>query len=325
MKMSFEKVSFPLKAPFVITGYTFNTTDTVRVTLEADGVKGHGEGVGVYYLNDTADVMMEQLAEIAARVEAGLSYDSIQSMLPPGGARNALDCAFWDLEAKRTNTSVWEHLNMTPKSLKTVCTIGIGSAETMADAARGFAKYPNLKIKLDADNPVGKLEAIRAERPDATLIIDVNQGWTFDELKEYAPACAKLDIAMIEQPLKRGADDELIGFTSPVPLGADESCLDAHEYEQAASRYDVINIKLDKCGGLTAGLLLANLALRDGKALMVGNMTGSSLSMAPAYVIGQFCHFVDIDGPLLLAGDVENNLFYGAGGVVEVPNRALWG
>ncbi|WP_417449412.1 dipeptide epimerase [Kordiimonas sp.] len=325
MKMRFEKVSFDLKAPFVITGYTFNTTDTVRVTLEADGVRGQGEGVGVYYLGDTADVMLSQLADIAPRIDAGLSFDTIQQMLPPGGARNALDCAFWDLEAKRSGVSVWERLKMTPKTLKTVCTVGIGSAELMAETAAGYAKYPNLKIKLDGDNPVGKLEAIRKVRPDATLIIDVNQGWSFNELKEYAPACEKLGIAMIEQPLKRGGDEELEGYTSPVPLGGDESCLDASEYEVAASRYDVINIKLDKCGGLSAGLLLANLALRDGKSLMVGNMTGSSLSMAPAYVIGQFCHFVDIDGPLLLAGDVDNGLYYGAGGIVEVPNSALWG
>ena len=264
MKMRFEIISFALKAPFVITGYTFNTTDTVRVTLEADGFKGQGEGVGVYYLNDTAEVMMAQLADVASQVEAGLSFDAIQQMLPPGGARNALDCAFWDLEAKRSGVSVWERLKMTPKPLKTVCTVGIGSAEQMAATAAGYAKYPNLKIKLDGDNPVGKLEAIRAARSDASLVIDVNQGWTFEELKEYAPACEKLGIAMIEQPLKRGGDEELEGYTCPVPLGADESCLDASEYELAASRYDVINIKLDKCGGLSAGLLLANLALRFG-------------------------------------------------------------
>lgn len=325
MKMSFEKVSFPLKAPFVITGYTFNTTDTVRVTLEADGIRGHGEGVGVYYLNDTAEVMLNQLAEVAPLIGPDLAHDQVQQMLPPGGARNALDCALWDLQAKRSGISVWQNLKMTPKTLKTVCTVGIGTAEQMAQTAASYAKYPNLKIKLDADDPIVKLEAIREKRPDATLIIDVNQGWSFQELTEYAPACEKLNIAMIEQPLKRGADEELEGYKSPVPLGGDESCLDASEYEVAANRYDVINIKLDKCGGLTAGLLLANLALRDGKSLMVGNMTGSSLSMAPAYVIGQFCHFVDIDGPLLLAGDVDNSLFYGAGGVVEIPNRALWG
>lgn len=325
MRMKVERITFPLAAPFAITGHVFNDIETVRVSLESDGVAGRGEGVGVYYLNDTADVMFSQLMNIQAEVEKGINFNTIQEMLPAGGARNALDCAFWDLEAKRGSVSVWDKLDIDPKPLKTVCTIGIGSKEKMADTARTYQSYPNLKIKLDGEDPIGKLEAIRAVRPDASLVIDVNQGWSFEELKEYAPHCRRLGLEMIEQPLPRGGDDLLEGYESPVPLGADESCLDASEYEAAAKRYDVINIKLDKCGGLTSGLLIANMALRDQKALMVGNMTGSSLSMAPAYVIGQFCHFVDIDGPLLLAKDIENGLHYTAGGIVEVPSRMFWG
>lgn len=325
MRMEIERITFPLAAPFVITGHVFNDIETVRVTLSHGGVSGRGEGVGVYYLNDTAENMYNQLVAIRDDVEKGVNFNTIQELLPAGGARNALDCAFWDLEAKRTNASVWEKLNITPKPLKTVCTIGIGSKEKMAEKAREYQSYPNLKIKLDDDDPIGKLEAIRQVRPDASLVIDVNQGWSFEELKEYAPHCKRLGLEMIEQPLKRGGDDILERYKSPVPLGADESCLDASEYEVAAKRYDVINIKLDKCGGLTSGLLIANMALRDEKALMVGNMTGSSLSMAPAYVIGQFCHFVDIDGPLLLEKDIENGLYYSAGGIVEVPSRMFWG
>jgi len=325
MKLSFKKVPFQLKAPFAITGYTFTCTDTVQVKLEEDGFRGQGEGVGVYYLGDTIDNMLSQLEGVADSVAGGVTHTDLIQLLPPGGARNALDCAFWDLTAKRTGVSVWDSLNLVPNKLKTVCTIGIGDNDLMAQSAIDYANYTNLKIKLDGNDPIGKLEAIRAVRPDATLIIDVNQGWTFEELKEYAPAAGRLNIAMIEQPLKRGEDDILAGFKSPVPLGADESCLDASEYAAAAERYDVINIKLDKCGGLTAGLILANMALKDNKALMVGNMTGSSLSMAPAYVIGQFCEFVDIDGPLLLADDVENPLCFGEGGVVDVPNPDLWG
>ncbi|TNE66173.1 MAG: dipeptide epimerase [Alphaproteobacteria bacterium] len=325
MKITLEKRPFPLKSPFVITGYTFNTTDAVWVTLEKDGHKGRGEGVGVYYSGETADTILAQLEAVVKDVEAGASREDVQDLLPIGGARNALDCAYWDLEAKMSGKSVWQRLGIEPKVLQTVCTVGIGSPEEMAEKAKSFARYPNLKIKLSGDDPIGRLEAIRAARPDARLVIDVNQGWTFDELKEYTPAAAKLGIAMIEQPLKRGGDEELEGFTSPVPLGADESCLDASEYEQAARRYDVINIKLDKCGGLTAGLKLAHMAMRDRKALMVGNMTGTSLSMAPAYVIGQYCKFVDIDGPLLLAGDVEGGLDYADGGLVEIPAPALWG
>ncbi|WP_308910780.1 dipeptide epimerase [Pseudokordiimonas caeni] len=325
LKVGIEKVSFPLKKPFTITGHTFTETDAVHVTLMSGGVSGRGEGNGVYYLGDTVEGMMKQLEEVAPLVERGLSHESLLDILPAGGARNALDCAYWDLTAKQTGVRVWDRLNIPFKTRQTFFTIGIGSADEMAKNADAAGRYPNIKIKLDADDPVGKLAAIRRARPDARLIIDVNQGWSFDELKEYAPACAHLGIAMIEQPLPRGGDEALEGYRSPVPLGADESCLDAGEYATAAQRYDVINIKLDKCGGLSAGLTLAGLARRDGKQLMVGNMTGSSLSMAPSYVIAQFCDFVDIDGPLLLAADVDAALAYGPDGTVEVPPAALWG
>ena len=195
----------------------------------------------------------------------------------------------------------------------------------MAAKARNYEKYPNLKVKLSADQPIERLEAIRAARPDANLIVDVNQGWSFEELKEYTPHCKKLGLAMIEQPLERGKDDMLEGYKSDVPLGADESCLDSNEYEQNARRYDVINIKLDKCGGLTDALKIVKMAQRDNKGLMVGNMTGSSLGMAPSYVVGQFCQFVDIDGPLFLEQDIENALDYADGGIASLPTPALWG
>lgn len=325
MRMIVEKVSFPLAQPFAITGHVFHETETVWVTLIEGDAQGHGEGVGVYYLDDTADKMYDQLLNVQSEVEQGVDFEKIQQLLPPGGARNALDCAYWDFEAKKTGTSVWQKLNLHPKTLKTVCTIGIGAKAKMAEMAEGYRSYPDLKIKLDGNDPVGKLEAIRRVRPDARLVIDVNQGWSFEELKEYAPACEKLGIAMIEQPLARGGDETLEGYRSPVPLGADESCLDASEYETAAKRYDVINIKLDKCGGLTAALQIVDMARRDEKALMVGNMTGSSLSMAPAYVIGQFCRFVDIDGPLLLSGDIEGGLHFAGDGSVEVPGQSFWG
>ncbi|MEQ8801628.1 MAG: dipeptide epimerase, partial [Haliea sp.] len=259
------------------------------------------------------------------QLAAGLDREALQELLPPGGALNALDCAHWDLEAKQSGVSIWQRLGIVPRELRTVCTIGMGSAQEMAATARAYARYTHLKIKLSEADPIARLEAIRAARPDASLIVDVNQGWSLAELKEYAPVAARLGIAMIEQPLPRGQDEQLEGFRSPVPLGADESCLGPTEYEAVARYYDVINIKLDKCGGLTQGLRLAELARRDGKALMVGNMTGSSLSMAPAYVIGQFCEFVDIDGPLLLVLDLPEGLLYRDGGVVGVPEPELWG
>ncbi|GAB3282329.1 dipeptide epimerase [Parahaliea aestuarii] len=323
--MQVEQVSYPLVRPFAITGYRFEAANTVQVRLSDGEYSGRGEGMGVYYQGENQQSMAEQLESVVSAVESGAGRQDVRDLLPAGGALNALDCALWDLEAKRGGTSVWQLLNMQPKPLTTVCTIGIDTPEVMADLARQHSRYPNLKIKLSEDAPIERLEAIRAARPDAALVIDVNQGWSIEELREYAPATQRLGIAMIEQPLKRGDDEALEGYVSPVPLGADESCLHAEDYERVARYYSVINIKLDKCGGLTQGLELAKLAQRDGKTLMVGNMTGSSLSMAPAFVIGQFCQFVDIDGALFLSRDIENGLDYGEGGVVAVPSPALWG
>ncbi|TXS90818.1 dipeptide epimerase [Parahaliea maris] len=325
MKLHVEPVSFPLERPFVITGYRFDSADTVQVRLQDGEFRGRGEGMGMYYHNETQQSMASQLEQVASAVEAGASREAVQDLLPAGGALNALDCALWDLEAKRACTSVWELLNLRPKPLTTVCTIGIDTPEAMAELARQYRRYSNLKIKLSDDAPIERLEAIRKARPDAVLVIDVNQGWSIEQLREYAPAAKRLGIAMIEQPLKRGEDEALEGYVSPVPLGADESCLDAEDYARVARYYSVINIKLDKCGGLTQALKLVQLAQQDSKALMVGNMTGSSLSMAPAFVVGQFCQFVDIDGALLLAQDIDGGLDYGEGGVVGVPSPSLWG
>jgi len=279
----------------------------------------------MYYLGETSSSMTQQLETVRSAVEAGASRADIQGLLPAGGARNALDCAMWDLECKQSGITIWELLGISATPLVTVATVGMGSPDEMAEKARAFSAYPHLKIKLSDEHPIEKLSAIRSARPDATLVIDVNQGWTFHNLTDYLPELAALEVAFVEQPLPRGADDELLGFSSPIPIGADESCIDLSEYAEAASKYDVINIKLDKCGGLTEALRIVEAARADGKDLMVGNMTGTSLSMAPSHVIGQFCRFVDIDGPLLLAADIEPGLHYGAGGVVSAPEPALWG
>ncbi len=325
MKMTVETVRRPLAAPFVITGYTFTHLDAVWVTLENNGATGRGEGVGMYYFGENPEIMSLELEGVRDAVESGATRLDIQSLLPRGGARNALDCAYWDLECKATGQTIWQVLDITPQPLVTVATIGMGTPEEMAAKARAFAAYPQLKVKLDGHRPLERLAAIRAARPEATLVIDVNQGWSMAELASYTPELSNLGVAMIEQPLARGADAELEGYHSPIPLGADESCLDLSEYEEAASRYDVINIKLDKCGGLTEALAIATRARDEGKDLMVGNMTGTSLSMAPSHVIGQFCRFVDIDGPLLLASDIVGGLSYLPGGLVAPPDPQLWG
>lgn len=325
LELKIEIISYPYTVPFSITGYTFTASDAVQVTLTKDGVSGRGEAAGVYYTGETAATMVAQLDAIAPAIQNELSNDALLDILPAGGARNALDCALWDLRCKRNGKSIWQELALSPHQLTTVATVGIGSPDEMAEQALKYAKYSNLKIKLDAHAPIERLEALRKARPDASFVVDVNQGWSFSELVEYIPHAEKLGVSMIEQPLKRGGDEELEGYASSIPLGADESCLDLSEYAYAAKRYDVINIKLDKCGGLTEGLQIVKQAQADGKGLMVGNMMGSSLAMAPSYVIGQFCQFVDIDGPLMMQKDIKNGLEYYDKGVVGLPSPALWG
>lgn len=325
MKYEVKAMTLPLERPFVITGHTFVNLEAVVVTLTQDGHVGRGEGDGVYYLGETQESMLQELEDVRSRVEAGITRDELQEMMPAGGARNALDCALWDLEAKTSGQRIWKLLGMQPKTLNTVATVGMGTPSEMAARALEFSNYPNLKIKLDNQDPIGRLDAIRAARPDAKLVIDVNQGWEYQELIDYLPELQRLEVAMIEQPLRRAGDERLAELDSPIPIGADESCLTLEEYHQVKNRYQVINIKLDKTGGLTEALKIVKAAKKDGKQLMVGNMTGSSLSMAPAYVIGQFCSFVDIDGPLLLDQDIEHGLQYLDAGVVELPTAKLWG
>jgi L-alanine-DL-glutamate epimerase-like enolase superfamily enzyme len=245
--------------------------------------------------------------------------------LPAGGARNAVDCALWDLEAKMTGTTIWELTGIAPKVLETVYTISIeATPEAMAAHAASVANLPLLKVKLDGNQPLERMRAVRQARPDARIVVDANQGWNFGQLKSLAPAFADLGVLMIEQPLPRGGDAALEGYRSPVPLCADESCLHLGELEQAARRYQMINMKLDKTGGLTHALELARRARDRGLGLMVGSMCGSSLAMAPTFVVGCLCDVVDLDGPLLMKRDRLPGLRY-SNGKVEPPARELWG
>ena len=325
MQMRVETIIRPLARPFAITGYTFTHLNAIWVHLDDDGAKGRGEGVGMYYVGETPDTMTAQLEGVKDAVESGATTADIQTLLPPGGARNALDCAMWDLECKRAGQSIFELVGITPTPLTTVATVGMGTPEEMAAQAMRFSPYPHLKIKLDAHQPIERLRAIRDVRPDATLVIDVNQGWSRQDLEHYLPGLQDVGVAMVEQPLPRGNDSELEGLHSPIPLGADESLIHLGEYDEVAPFYEVVNIKLDKCGGLTEALQIAARAQADGKDLMVGNMTGTSLSMAPSHVIGHMCRFVDIDGPLLLAEDIAPGLTYRPGGFVDPPTSELWG
>jgi L-alanine-DL-glutamate epimerase-like enolase superfamily enzyme len=325
MKMSVHIEEWELTQPFRISGAEWINSRGIVVQLREGNFIGRGEAQGVFYLDETAESIFEQVHAAASEIRNGMSREELQNLMPIGGARNAVDCAMWDLECKRSGKSIWQLTGIDPGPVTTVFTIGLEStAEAMAEKAAAAADAPVLKIKLDSHQPYEKLAAIRAARPDAELVVDANQGWDFELLKEVLPKCVGLDLGMIEQPLKRGGDDMLEGFESPITLAADESCLDTSELEACARRYGMINIKLDKTGGLTEALKLARAAKEKDCKLMVGNMVGTSLGMAPSFVVAQLCDFVDIDGPLLLKYDHPQGLVYDRG-IVGVFDSQFWG
>lgn len=325
MDISMHITDWELTQPFRISGFEWTNTRCLVVQLIEDGFVGRGEAQGVFYLDETAESILAQAQLVVAEIRNGVSRQQLQDLLPAGGARNAIDCALWDLECKRSGKTIWQLTGIEPNPVTTVYTIGLeASPQAMAAKAAAAADAPILKIKLSDHKPYEKLAAIRAARPDAELVVDANQGWSFDQLKEVLPKCVDLNLAMIEQPLARGGDACLEGFRSPITLAADESCLYTGELETAAQRYSMINIKLDKTGGLTEALRLAKAAKAKGCKLMVGNMVGTSLSMAPSFVVAQLCDFVDIDGPLLLKYDHPHALEY-INGVVKGFDAALWG
>jgi L-alanine-DL-glutamate epimerase-like enolase superfamily enzyme len=323
--MSVHREQWPMKAPFRINGKVWVDVDVVVCEIHQDGNVGRGEAAGVYYLGETAESMHDQIAGVASEISAGATRQDLLSILPPGGARNALDCALWDLEACLDRRSVWLRLNQPVGPLTTVMSIGVrDSVEEMTAVARDLMQFPVLKIKVDAQDPVARVAAIRAARPDASIVVDANQAFTFELLRELLPEFHRQRVAMLEQPLPRGGDERLAELKSPLPLCADESCLDAADLADVASRYQMINIKLDKTGGLTAALELARAAQERGLPLMVGNMFGTSLAMVPGFIIGQRCSFVDLDGPLALKFDRPGGMTYTRGSV-NLPPWPLWG
>lgn len=317
--------SWPAIIPFRISNHVWDDFPCVVCEIEEDGRVGRGEGLGVYYLDETVESMSAQLEAIRRPLESGVDRATLQSLLPAGGARFAADSALWDLEAQRSGRSAWDIAGVSANPVETVFTIGLeATPDAMAKKAAAASHLSLFKVKLGNDRPVERIAAIRDARPDARLIVDVNQGWTFAELQRHAPELQSLGVRMIEQPLPRGEDDALAGYAPPLPLCADESCLHLGELEQVVGKYQMINIKLDKTGGLTHGLELAQAARARGMGLMVGCMGGTSLSMAPSHVLAQCCDFVDIDGPLLITEDRAGGLVY-ADGFVSLPGSPFWG
>ncbi|MEP6967047.1 MAG: dipeptide epimerase, partial [Pseudomonadota bacterium] len=295
-----------MKAPFAITGYVFDAMPAVVVTLSEGARQGRGEAAGVYYLKDGAAQMTRAIEGVRAEVEAGMSREELRRRLPPGGGRNALDCAMWELEAARAGQPVWKLAGLDEvHPLITTMTCGADSPEVMARTAVEFADARAIKLKLtgDPDLDARRVEAVRAARPDAWLSVDANEGYTPDALREVLPAFARHGVSLVEQPLPRGADEALEGMVSPIPLAADESAQTSADLATLLGRYQVVNIKLDKCGGLTEALAMAAAARELGLPPVVGNMGGASWAMAAAFVVGQACEVVDLDGPLWLAHD----------------------
>lgn len=317
---------FPYHQPFRISGHVFTETALLVAELSDGEHVGRGEGAGVYYLGDDIDHMLGQANSVRDAIERGATREELQHLLPPGGARNALDCAFWELEAKQAGRPVWQLAGLdAPKALRSTLTLGADTPERMAAAAQAIDAQAPVKVKLTGDlaDDIARIEAIRAARPDAWIGVDANQGYDVETLRDLLPALLAAKVAQLEQPLKRGCEADLDGLKRPLPFVADESALSLADTASLVGRFDVVNIKLDKCGGLTEGLAIARQAKKLGLDVMVGNMMGTSLSMAPSYLVGQLCDIVDLDGPTFLARDRTPGVEY-RGGMIHCPAE-IWG
>jgi L-alanine-DL-glutamate epimerase-like enolase superfamily enzyme len=292
---------------------------TVRVTEGAH--TGWGECVPYARYGETLDSVTAQIESLPSDI----TRQALQEALPSGAARNAVDCALWDLAAKIAGRRVWELAGRpAPVPMVTAFTLSLDVPERMEAAARKHSHRPLLKIKLGTADDMARLEAVRRGAPDARIIVDANEGWTAEIYEDLAPHLVRLGVALVEQPLPAGADEILAEIRRPLPVCADESCHDRSSLPDLAGKYDAVNVKLDKTGGLTEALLLRDLASAQGYKLMVGCMVGSSLAMAPAVLLAQGAEVVDLDGPLLLAEDRPHPLHYDAAGV-HAPDRELWG
>lgn len=326
LELELHNEPLPLAAPFRIAGHVFEAMPATVVTLRDGPHRGRGEAAGVYYTDDRPDTMLTTLEALRPRIEAGIDRDALRALLPAGGARNALDCALWELESQRSGRPVWALAGLDGvRPLLTTFTVGADTPEAMAEGAAAYTQARALKLKLtgDADLDAARVRAVRARCPAAWIGVDANQGYTARTLPHLLPALVAAGVSLLEQPCARGDEAALDGIERPLPIAADESILDLAELEARHHRFDVVNIKLDKCGGLTEGLLMAARARALGKRVMVGNMAGTSLAAAPAFVLGQYCDVVDLDGPIFLAQDRSPSVRYEDGHIV--CGDEVWG
>ncbi|MCL5779176.1 dipeptide epimerase [Limibaculum sp. FT325] len=321
-----EVRSFPIAGRFTISRGSRTEAVVVEARLSAGGITGRGECVPYARYGETVESVTAQIEGLRGALTAGLERAGLQAALPAGAARNALDCAFWDLESKRAGRRVWQLAGLpAPGPEITAYTLSLDTPEAMRAKAAQHAHRPLLKIKLGGGpEDIARLQAVREGAPDARIIIDANEGWTAQSYAEIAPVILALGVEMVEQPLPAGDDAALATIARPLPVCADESCHDRASLPGLAGKYDMVNIKLDKTGGLTEALALRAAAEAAGYKVMVGCMLGSSLAMAPALLVAQGVAVTDLDGPLLLAEDRPHGLKFDAAGV-HPPEAALWG
>ena len=326
MRLSFHQEDWNYHKPFVIARGGRAVEHVVIVELSALGHTGRAEAVPSVYLGDNLQTVLTRLRGLGPVLRDDLSPWDLIKIMPPGATRNGLDCALWDLHAKQLGRPVWELIGLPkPKPMRTVFTLSVDDIAGMTAAAEEAAeRYPRLKLKLDGQDDIDKVTAVKRAAPDAEILIDANEAWPHDRLVYLLDAMKDLGVLVVEQPLPKGNDEMLGQIKRPVPVCADESCRGVQSLPKLKGRYDLVNIKLEKCGGLTSAKALLDAAHAAGFQTMVGTMSGTSLAMAPGYVIGGACEYVDLDGPLLLGADRKHGLKY-EGGTVHPPKPALWG
>ena len=325
VSLDVKRESWPIRGSFRISRGSKIRAEVVTVELRSGEHRGRGECVPYARYGESCDSVMEQIGGLQGDLTNGLGRVELQKVLPPGAARNALDCAFWDLQAKQAGRRAWILAGIAEMAPQvTAYTLSLDSPEKMQQAALANARRPLLKLKLSGEGDLERVAAVRSGAPDARLIVDANEGWTADLYQAFVPELQRLGVEMIEQPLPAGADGVLAQMARPVPVCADESCHDRASLATLAGRYDMVNIKLDKSGGLTEALALRQAAEAVGLRIMVGCMLATSLAMAPALLVAQGVAVVDLDGPLLLERDRPNGLRFDRG-MIHSPEPALWG
>nr|WP_241262912.1 dipeptide epimerase [Parahaliea mediterranea] len=315
-----------LNQPFRVTFGTLTGLDVIDVEVSDGDYTGRGQCCPMSIYKQTADSTLADIAAVTPAIEVGeIDRAALQTLMPPSSARNALDCALWDLEAKRRGVSAWEVAGLPPReTLESDVSLGIDTPRDMAARAADLREASCIKLKLGGEHDLDCVAAVRAELPDMPLFVDVNCGWNLAQLNEYAPRLQELGVFMIEQPLPPEQDAELDGYTGPVPLCADESCHDRGDLPRLAGRFAYVNIKLDKTGGLTEALALAEAADAAGFRCMVGCMLGSGIAMAPAYILGTRCEVVDLDVPLIARRQGDDYVHHD-GARLHLFNSSVWG